>query len=89
MDYFDERTALGQRVYQIAQLSGVSDFYITPNEPICYKQNGSLITDSFTYVPDQPLPVQPGCVDYAMGFAGLRFRVNRLVPTISTFGIGG
>ena len=79
MDYFDERSTIGQRVYQIAQLTGVSDFYVTPNEPLCYKQNGSLIIDSFVYVPDEAFKVQPGSVDYAMGFAGLRFRVNRMV----------
>ena len=79
MDYFDERTALGQRVYQIAQLGGVSDFYITPWEPICYKHNGKLVYDSFVYHPDQPIQTQPGCVDYAMAYAGMRFRVNRMV----------
>ena len=79
MDYIDERSPLGQRVQQISQLTGVSDFYITPHEPICYKQNGSLIIDQFVYVPDQPMQVEPGCVDYAMSFAGLRFRVNRMV----------
>jgi twitching motility protein PilT len=79
MDYFDERTPLGQRVQQIAQLSGVSDFYITPWEPLCYKRNGSLIYDTFVYHPETALKVEPGCVDYAMSFGGMRFRVNRMV----------
>jgi twitching motility protein PilT len=79
MDYFDERTPLGQRVQQIAQLSGVSDFYITPWEPLCYKRNGSLTYDTFVYHPETALKVEPGCVDYAMSFGGMRFRVNRMV----------
>ena len=79
MDYIDERSPIGQRVYQIAQLPGVSDFYITPWEPLCYKHNGSLIYDSFVYHPEQTMKVEPGCVDYAMTFGGMRFRVNRMV----------
>jgi twitching motility protein PilT len=79
MDYFDERSPLGQRVQQISQLTGVSDFYITPWEPLCYKRNGSLVYDTFVYHPEQALKVEPGCVDYAMSFGGLRFRVNRMV----------
>lgn len=79
MDYLDERSPLGQRVYQISQLPGVSDLYITPWEPLCYKQNGSLIFDTFVYHPEEQLKVEPGCVDYAMSFAGLRYRVNRMV----------
>jgi twitching motility protein PilT len=79
MDFIDERSALGQRISQIAQQVGISDFYITPWEPLCYKQNGKLVYDSFIYHPDQNMPVQPGCVDYAMSFGGMRFRVNRMV----------
>ncbi len=79
MDYIDERSPLGQRVAQISQLSGISDFYITPWEPLCYKQNGALVRDTFVYHPEVAMNVEPGCVDYAMSFAGLRFRVNRMV----------
>ena len=79
MDYIDERSPLGQRVAQISQLPGVSDFYITPWEPLCYKHNGGLVYDSFVYHPEQTLNVEPGCVDYAMTFGGMRFRVNRMV----------
>ena len=79
MDYIDERSPLGQRVSQISQLPGVSDFYITPWEPLCYKHNGSMVYDTFVYHPEQTMKVEPGCVDYAMTFAGLRFRVNRMV----------
>ena len=79
MDHIDERTPLGQRILQISQMTGISDFYVTPWEPLCYKQNGSLVYDSFVYQPDQAMEVKPGCLDYAMAFAGLRFRVNRMV----------
>lgn len=79
MDYIDENSPLGQRVQQISQLPGVSDFYITPWEPLCYKHNGSLNYDTFVYHPEQTMKVEPGCVDYAMSFGGLRFRVNRMV----------
>ncbi len=79
MDFIEESSPLGQRVMQIAQQVGVSDFYITPWEPLCYKQNGKLHYDSFVYHSDTQMDIQPGSVDYAMSFAGLRFRVNRMV----------
>jgi twitching motility protein PilT len=79
MDYINETTALGQRIAQIAALPGVSDFYITPWEPLCYKRNGSLTYDQFIYHPEVAMKVEPGCVDYAMSFGGMRFRVNRMV----------
>ena len=79
MDYIDENSPLGQRIAQIAQLTGVSDFYITPWEPLCFKQNGKLHYDSFIYHPEQAMQVTPGSLDYAMAFGGMRFRVNRMV----------
>ena len=79
MEDVNENTELGQRIYQISQQVGISDFYITPWEPLCYKQNGELIYDSFVYNPTMEIRVTPGCVDYAQSFAGLRFRVNRMV----------
>lgn len=79
MDSIDENSPLGHRVQQIAQQTGVSDFYITPWEPLCYKANGKLYYDSFIYQPSETMSVQPGCVDYAMSFGGMRFRVNRMV----------
>lgn len=79
MDFIDERSPVGHRIAQIAQLGGVSDYYITPGEPICFKHNGKLHFDSFIYQPDHEIKVEPGSVDYAMSFGGLRFRVNRMV----------
>lgn len=78
MDIINETSPLGQRIAQIAQLTGVSDFYITAWEPLCYKQNGSLQYDSFVYHPDTAEQAQPGSLDYAMSFGGMRFRVNRM-----------
>jgi twitching motility protein PilT len=39
--------------------SGVSDFYITPWEPLTYKRNGKLFFDSFIYQPERPLEFSP------------------------------
>jgi twitching motility protein PilT len=79
MEIFTEHSAIGQRIAQISQLSGVSDFYITPWEPLCFKQNGKLHYDSFVFQPEQMMPVQPGSIDYAVAFGGMRFRANRMV----------
>ncbi len=79
MDRIDERSAVGQRIMQIAQMVGISDFYITPWEPLVYKQNGKLIYDSFVYHPEESIPVVPGSIDYGLSFGGMRFRVNRMV----------
>jgi twitching motility protein PilT len=79
MEDVNENTPLGQRIYQISQQVGISDYYITPWEPLCYKQNGELIYDTFVYQPQHDYQIQPGCHDYAWSFAGVRFRVNRMV----------
>ena len=79
MDHIQENSPLGQRIGQIAQLTGISDFYITPWEPLCFKQNGKLHYDSFIYQPEAAMPVKPGSMDYASSFGGMRFRVNRMV----------
>jgi twitching motility protein PilT len=79
MDRIEERSPLGQRITQISQQVGISDFYITPWEPLVYKQNGKLIYDSFVYHPETNIPVVPGSIDYGMSFGGMRFRVNRMV----------
>ncbi|MGK0184596.1 MAG: twitching motility protein PilT [Verrucomicrobiales bacterium] len=79
MEDVNENTELGQRIYQVSQQVGISDFYITPWEPLCFKQNGELVYDSFIYNPTVEWQVTPGCLDYAMSFAGERFRVNRMV----------
>ncbi len=77
---FREDTPVGQRIMQLAQSGSISDFYITPWEPLCYKLNGELHRDeSFIYTPCQQLEVTPGCEDYAVVLGPHRFRVNQLV----------
>ena len=77
---FREDTPVGQRIMQLAQSGSISDFYITPWEPLCYKLNGELHRDeSFIYTPAQQLEVVPGCSDYAIVLGPHRFRVNQLV----------
>ncbi|MGI8602808.1 MAG: type IV pilus twitching motility protein PilT [Verrucomicrobiales bacterium] len=78
MEDVNEKTALGQRIYTLSQQPGVSDFYITSWEPLSYKYNGHLTYDSFIYEPSQAFQVSPGYHDYAISFAGRRYRVNRL-----------
>ena len=80
IDDFREETPLGQRLIQLAQSGSISDFYITPWEPLCYKLNGDLHRDdTFIYTPTQQLDVSPGTLDYAVVIGPHRFRVNRLV----------
>lgn len=77
---FREDTPMGQRLMQLAQSGSISDFYITPWEPLCYKLNGELHRDdSFVYTPTHQLEVVPGCLDYAIVLGPHRFRVNQLV----------
>ena len=78
MEDVNEKTPLGQRIYTLSQQPGVSDFYITPWEPLCYKFNGHLSYDNFVYQPEQAYQVTAGYHDYAMSFGGRRYRVNRL-----------
>ncbi len=78
MEGVDENSPLGQRIIQLAEGVGVSDYYVTPWEPLVYKKNGDLIYDSFIYQPEQNLQVTPGCADYAHTIGGFRFRVNRM-----------
>ena len=37
MDDIHERSQLGHRILHIAQDPGISDFYITPWEPLCFR----------------------------------------------------
>lgn len=79
MDGIDEKSPLGNRIIQLSQGHGVSDFYITPWEQLQYRRNGALTVDAFIYQPDRELIVRPGTVDYAMQIGPYRFRVNQLV----------
>ncbi len=78
MEDVNDQTMLGQRIALLSQQPGVSDFYITPWEPLSFKHNGHLCYDSFVYQPSQAFEVKPGYVDYAVSFNGRRYRVNRL-----------
>jgi len=78
MEGVNEHSPLGRRIMQIAETTGVSDFYVTPWEPLLYKKNGELIFDPFVYQPETNIPVIPGCEDYAMMIGPYRFRVNRM-----------
>ncbi len=57
----------------------MSDFYITPWEPLTYKYNGKLVFDSFVYQPKAHFNYGPGCEDYAISLGGRRFRVSRMM----------
>jgi twitching motility protein PilT len=78
MEGVNEHSPLGYRIIQLAEGVGISDFYITPWEPVSYKKNGELTQDSFIYQPEVNLEVVPGCEDYAMMIGPYRFRVNRM-----------
>jgi twitching motility protein PilT len=71
---------LGQRILQACEEDGVSDFYLTPNEPFSYKRNGQLIIEE-SFPVDYPVPptIEPGCLDYAIDLRGHRFRVSQMV----------
>lgn len=78
MEDVNEHTPLGQRIALLSQQPGVSDFYITPWEPLSFKHNGHLCYDAFIYQPTRPFEVTPGYQDYAITFNNRRYRVNRL-----------
>lgn len=79
MDGIDEKSPLGNRIIQLSQGHGISDYYITTRENLLYRRNGILVVDPFIYQPERELPVRPGTVDYAMQIGPYRFRVNQLV----------
>jgi twitching motility protein PilT len=79
MEGVTDQTPLGKRICEIAEGPGISDFYVTPWEPLGYKFNGELIYDQFVYQPEVSIPVEPGCADYAFMIGPNRFRVNRMV----------
>ena len=79
MEGVTENSPLGARIIHLAEGIGISDFYITPWEPLVYRKNGVLVYDSFIYQPPENLTLQAGCADYAMMIGAYRFRVNRMV----------
>lgn len=79
MEGVTDKCSLGQRLIELAEGEGISDFYITPWEPLVYRKNGELLYDHFIYQPEQESPVIPGCSDYALMIGDCRFRVNKMV----------
>jgi len=79
MENVNAESLLGKRIMDLAEGEGISDFYVTPEEPLSYKANGQLIMDSFVWSPDALPEIHPGCLDYAMDIGPHRFRVSRMV----------
>ena len=79
MEDFNEHSPLGHRMLHLSRDSAVSDFYITPWEPLSFKHNGRLCFDAFIYQPTAQMSYPPGCEGYAMTVAGRRFRVSRMI----------
>ena len=74
-----EESPVGLRIRDLATADGVSDFYLTPGEPLSYKFNGQLIFDENVFEMDIPPFLEPGCDDSAMDLHGRRFRVSQMV----------
>jgi len=70
---------VGQRIKELSFGEGVSDFYLTPDEPLAYKKNGQLIYDETYFDMAVPPYLEPGCDDSAMDLHGRRFRVSQMV----------
>jgi twitching motility protein PilT len=70
---------VGQRIKNLSTGEGVSDFYITPGEPLSYKKNGHLIFDETVFEMAIPDHIEPGCDDSALDLHGRRFRVSQMI----------
>ncbi len=70
---------VGLRIRDLGFAEGVSDFYLTPGEPLSYKYNGQLIYDDLIFDMNLPEVIPPGCDDSAIELHGRRFRVNQMV----------
>ncbi len=70
---------IGQRIKDLSTGEGISDFYLTPGEPLSYKKNGQLIYDSSVFEMEVPPHLEPGCDDSAMDLHGRRFRVSQML----------
>jgi len=70
---------VGQRIKDLSTGEGVSDFYLTPGEPLSYKKNGQLIYDAAIFEMAVPPHLEPGCDDSAMDLHGRRFRVSQML----------
>ncbi|MDD5200603.1 MAG: ATPase, T2SS/T4P/T4SS family [Terrimicrobiaceae bacterium] len=67
------------RIKELAVTDGISDFYLTPGEPLAYRHNGELIFDSLAFSMKVPADLEPGCHDSAMELHGYRFRVSQML----------
>jgi len=72
-------SVVGQRIKDLSTGEGVSDFYLTPGEPISFKKNGQLIYEDIIFEMAVPEYLEPGCDDSAMDLHGRRFRVSQMV----------
>lgn len=70
---------VGLRIKELAGEEGVSDFYLTPGEPLCYKRNGELVFDPLLFEMAIPERLEPGCDDSGMNLHGYRFRVSQMI----------
>lgn len=70
---------VGERIRDLSTADGVSDFYLTPGEPLSYKHNGQLIYDETVFEMTPPEYLEPGCDDSALDLHGRRFRVSQMV----------
>ncbi|TSA37385.1 MAG: type IV pili twitching motility protein PilT [Verrucomicrobiaceae bacterium] len=72
-------SVVGERIRDLSLSDGVSDFYLTPGEPLSYKFNGQLIYDEAVFEMAVPEYLEPGCDDSAMDLHGRRFRVSQMI----------
>ena len=70
---------VGQRIKDLSTGEGISDFYLTPAEPLSYKKNGLLIYDDTIFEMAVPAHLEPGCDDSGMDLHGRRFRVSQML----------
>lgn len=70
---------VGEKIRDLSLSEGVSDFYLTPGEPLSYKLNGQLIFDDAIFEMALPEYVDPGCDDSALDLHGRRFRVSQMI----------
>ena len=74
-----ENNPVALRMRELASAEGVSDFYLTPSEPLSYKYNGQLIYDEEIFEMAVPADIPPGHHDCALDLFEYRFRVNQMV----------
>lgn len=74
-----EDNPVALRMKELAVAAGISDFYLTPGDPLSYKYNGQLIYDDVVFDMAVPAVIPPGHHDSAVDLHGFRFRVNQMV----------